>query len=347
MVVRLLQSASTPSTISREAGSRMGVRQDPQDHVEPHKDPFSTLGQKLHQDFEPPESLPADLNRVESLARVCSLSKVLAETACGSTDTSDEPEQVEPPSPKKLKNNRKSLAPTDISSSTASPSQQACKDRDMQAIPMGIYTRAERKAKLERYQAKKHRRTFSKKILYACRKSFADSRPRVGGRFIPLKDLTMPDAQLTSSSRDQRTEKEFSELLASISEDLANQNEESRNLANAAQLSNSHSSDTAPTEAYHSASFTSSQTSSFASFALPPPILSSQFLHVAPQFFANRQQLFCSPRSFYSSLPPLRSSSASYHSCMPSTPFRASLDDPSASLLLLSLASSAATRAVF
>ncbi|KAI0510130.1 hypothetical protein KFK09_010730 [Dendrobium nobile] len=41
----------------------------------------------------------------------------------------------------------------------------------------------EKKEKIERYKNKKKRRDFSKKIKYACRKTLADSRPRVRGRF--------------------------------------------------------------------------------------------------------------------------------------------------------------------
>jgi len=51
-------------------------------------------------------------------------------------------------------------------------------------ITIGVYTRSERAAKLLRYRQKRARRNFSKRVLYGCRKRFADSRPRVGGRFV-------------------------------------------------------------------------------------------------------------------------------------------------------------------
>jgi len=51
-------------------------------------------------------------------------------------------------------------------------------------ITIGIYTQSERAAKLFRYRQKRTRRNFAKRVLYGCRKRFADSRPRVGGRFI-------------------------------------------------------------------------------------------------------------------------------------------------------------------
>ncbi|XP_058101458.1 uncharacterized protein LOC131245784 isoform X3 [Magnolia sinica] len=41
----------------------------------------------------------------------------------------------------------------------------------------------ERKEKIHRYLKKRNERNFSKKIKYACRKTLADSRPRVRGRF--------------------------------------------------------------------------------------------------------------------------------------------------------------------
>ncbi|KAI3518479.1 hypothetical protein L1887_07270 [Cichorium endivia] len=44
-------------------------------------------------------------------------------------------------------------------------------------------TSEERKEKIHRYMKKRNERNFSKKIKYACRKTLADSRPRVRGRF--------------------------------------------------------------------------------------------------------------------------------------------------------------------
>lgn len=51
-------------------------------------------------------------------------------------------------------------------------------------VTIGIYTRAERAAKIHRFRQKRERRNFSKRVLYGSRKRFADSRPRVGGRFV-------------------------------------------------------------------------------------------------------------------------------------------------------------------
>jgi hypothetical protein len=55
-------------------------------------------------------------------------------------------------------------------------------------ITIGIYTRAERAAKIQRFRQKRERRNFSKRVLYGSRKRFADSRPRVGGRFCQIEN---------------------------------------------------------------------------------------------------------------------------------------------------------------
>ncbi|XP_078154593.1 uncharacterized protein LOC144549727 [Carex rostrata] len=48
---------------------------------------------------------------------------------------------------------------------------------------VGRYSAEERKERIERYKTKRQQRNFQKKITYACRKTLADSRPRVKGRF--------------------------------------------------------------------------------------------------------------------------------------------------------------------
>ncbi|KAL2649451.1 hypothetical protein R1flu_017579 [Riccia fluitans] len=50
-------------------------------------------------------------------------------------------------------------------------------------MKIGRYTMEERKIRIHRYQQKRTQRNFNKKIKYACRKTLADSRPRVRGRF--------------------------------------------------------------------------------------------------------------------------------------------------------------------
>ena len=48
---------------------------------------------------------------------------------------------------------------------------------------IGKYTLDERRLRILRYRQKRHERNFDRKIKYACRKTLADSRPRVRGRF--------------------------------------------------------------------------------------------------------------------------------------------------------------------
>ncbi|KAF0893326.1 hypothetical protein E2562_023960 [Oryza meyeriana var. granulata] len=50
-------------------------------------------------------------------------------------------------------------------------------------------TAEQRKEKIHRYIKKRNERNFSKKIKYACRKTLADSRPRVRGRFAKNDEL--------------------------------------------------------------------------------------------------------------------------------------------------------------
>lgn len=53
----------------------------------------------------------------------------------------------------------------------------------------GKLTVEQRKEKISRYMKKRNERNFSKKIKYACRKTLADSRPRVRGRFAKNDDF--------------------------------------------------------------------------------------------------------------------------------------------------------------
>ncbi|KAL7247596.1 hypothetical protein ACSBR2_002501 [Camellia fascicularis] len=45
------------------------------------------------------------------------------------------------------------------------------------------YSPEEKKERIERYRSKRNQRNFNKKIKYACRKTLADNRPRIRGRF--------------------------------------------------------------------------------------------------------------------------------------------------------------------
>ena len=52
---------------------------------------------------------------------------------------------------------------------------------------VGTLSLEERRAKIEKYLQKRSRRTFGKKVFYACRKRVADTRLRVKGRFVTKK----------------------------------------------------------------------------------------------------------------------------------------------------------------
>ncbi|EOY06170.1 PREDICTED: uncharacterized protein LOC18603298 isoform X2 [Theobroma cacao] len=57
----------------------------------------------------------------------------------------------------------------------------------------------QRKEKIHRYMKKRNERNFSKKIKYACRKTLADSRPRVRGRFAKNDDFGETPRQACSN----------------------------------------------------------------------------------------------------------------------------------------------------
>jgi len=73
---------------------------------------------------------------------------------------------------------------------------------------IGIYTPAERAAIIARFNNKRSRRIWNKKIRYNCRKNLADRRMRVKGRFVkrstevmakaptPQINLTVPDSDM-------------------------------------------------------------------------------------------------------------------------------------------------------
>lgn len=57
------------------------------------------------------------------------------------------------------------------------------------SLKVGKLSVEQRKEKIHRYMKKRNERNFSKKIKYACRKTLADSRPRVRGRFAKNDDF--------------------------------------------------------------------------------------------------------------------------------------------------------------
>ncbi|MBA0548387.1 hypothetical protein Golob_019493 [Gossypium lobatum] len=51
------------------------------------------------------------------------------------------------------------------------------------------YSPQQKRERIERYRSKRNLRNFNKKIKYACRKTLADSRPRVRGRFVRNEEI--------------------------------------------------------------------------------------------------------------------------------------------------------------
>uniref|UniRef100_A0A0C9RYT9 TSA: Wollemia nobilis Ref_Wollemi_Transcript_2321_2433 transcribed RNA sequence n=1 Tax=Wollemia nobilis TaxID=56998 RepID=A0A0C9RYT9_9CONI len=74
---------------------------------------------------------------------------------------------------------------------------------------IGRYSAEERKERIHRYRKKRSERNFNKKIKYACRKTLADSRPRIRGRFARNEDA---GDMLTSSHHDEDDEDEVDAL---------------------------------------------------------------------------------------------------------------------------------------
>ncbi|KAI3828812.1 hypothetical protein L1987_02922 [Smallanthus sonchifolius] len=74
---------------------------------------------------------------------------------------------------------------TDQTSQTLSSSPLATKGSFMEEanLKVGRYSPEERKIRILRYKAKRTQRNFNKTIKYACRKTLADNRPRIHGRF--------------------------------------------------------------------------------------------------------------------------------------------------------------------
>lgn len=78
-----------------------------------------------------------------------------------------------------------------VSSATSSsaPLTTEMSNLEDSSFKVGKLSAEQRKEKIHRYLKKRNERNFSKKIKYACRKTLADSRPRVRGRFAKNDDF--------------------------------------------------------------------------------------------------------------------------------------------------------------
>ncbi|XVF51451.1 hypothetical protein PTKIN_Ptkin04bG0186500 [Pterospermum kingtungense] len=67
---------------------------------------------------------------------------------------------------------------------------------------VGRYNPEERQERISKYKAKRNQRNFNKTIKYACRKTLADNRPRIRGRFA-RNDETVEIPKAACSTRDE------------------------------------------------------------------------------------------------------------------------------------------------
>ncbi|CAL9108900.1 unnamed protein product [Musa textilis] len=90
---------------------------------------------------------------------------------------------------------------------------------DDTTFKVGRLSVEERKEKIHRYMKKRNERNFSKKIKYACRKTLADSRPRVRGRFARNDDfgeITKPSSSNHEFDDEEVVVKEEEDILDSL-----------------------------------------------------------------------------------------------------------------------------------
>lgn len=71
----------------------------------------------------------------------------------------------------------------------------------VEAVKIGRLTAEERRQKVLRYKQKRHERKFEKRVTYQCRKTLADSRPRVRGRFARNDDQNAVMPHQTKKAR--------------------------------------------------------------------------------------------------------------------------------------------------
>ncbi|KAK4408555.1 hypothetical protein Sango_0436500 [Sesamum angolense] len=76
------------------------------------------------------------------------------------------------------------------------------------------YSPEERKERIERYRSKRNLRNFNKKIKYECRKTLADSRPRVKGRF--ARNNEIEKARQTGVEEDEEDEDNWISILDAL-----------------------------------------------------------------------------------------------------------------------------------
>ncbi|KAM0860909.1 hypothetical protein ACQ4PT_046230 [Festuca glaucescens] len=90
-------------------------------------------------------------------------------------------------------------SPGQLPASAAGAESSSLEDTSFKAARLSV---EERKEKIHRYIKKRNERNFSKKIKYACRKTLADSRPRVRGRFAKNDEYCESSRAIGSQNHD-------------------------------------------------------------------------------------------------------------------------------------------------
>ncbi|KAK7251350.1 hypothetical protein RIF29_34460 [Crotalaria pallida] len=71
-------------------------------------------------------------------------------------------------------------------------------------LKVGRYSAEERKERISKYRAKRSQRNFNRTIKYACRKTLADNRPRIRGRFARNDEaIDIPKAPCSTRDEDE------------------------------------------------------------------------------------------------------------------------------------------------
>ncbi|XP_057443676.1 zinc finger protein CO3 [Lotus japonicus] len=78
------------------------------------------------------------------------------------------------------------------------------------------YSPEEKKLRIERYRSKRNQRNFTKKIKYACRKTLADSRPRVRGRFVRNDEIVMDTSVTTGEELEDDEDENWTNFFDSL-----------------------------------------------------------------------------------------------------------------------------------
>ncbi|XWS74205.1 hypothetical protein CRYUN_Cryun02cG0195900 [Craigia yunnanensis] len=85
------------------------------------------------------------------------------------------------------------------------------------------YSLEEKKERIERYRTKRNLRNFNKKIKYACRKTLADSRPRIRGRFARNEEIEKnPQVEWSHIGGEEEDDENWINFLDSLSANLIN-----------------------------------------------------------------------------------------------------------------------------